>query len=437
MSPPKAKPGAAPASARESGARIPGARAALANPKFRNLWLAEMISQLGDGLTSLALLVVIHRLTGSVTALAAMAMTASLPQLVFGLYAGVIADRWDRRRLMIASDVLRGAAVLSLMWIHSKEQVPWLYVVGFFQATVGVFFEPARSAFLPSIVEAPSLLAANALSQTARVSAGMAGAAIAGLLLTLPNGAPIAFGLDAVSFWVSAIFVASIPAVPRAAAAIGTRVTGHLEELLLGLRYLFGNRLLIGLFVTFAIAMLGLGAINVLFIPFLVDELHCSTAVVGLARGAQMVGMLLGGLAVSALARGFKPIALVVLGICGLGLSFAGLGLLHQPAPVVALLAVMGVCSSLLQAGTGTVLQVSVPDALRGRLESSLDTLLVLVLMLAMAGAGLLSDGLGTRRVLLLAGAAVLFAGLSGGAVMSGSRPDNVFDQGHRPEAGS
>src|SRR6266850_2680091 len=76
-----------------------GARSALANPDFRRLWLAEAVSQIGDGLTGLAILVVVHRLTGSTTALAIMAILMGIPQLVFGLHAGVIADRVDRRRL--------------------------------------------------------------------------------------------------------------------------------------------------------------------------------------------------------------------------------------------------------------------------------------------------------------------------------------------------
>src|SRR5205085_7177173 len=96
-------PGAEAVVAAERVPEVPGARAVLANPRFRRLWLGEAISQLGDGLTSLALLVVIHRLTGSTAALAAMAIASSLPQLLFGLHAGVIADRMDRRRLMIAS----------------------------------------------------------------------------------------------------------------------------------------------------------------------------------------------------------------------------------------------------------------------------------------------------------------------------------------------
>ena len=410
--------------------RAPGAAAALANPKFRNLWLAEVVSRLGDGLTNLAVLVVIHRITGSVTALAGMAIAASLPQILFGLHAGVIADRVDRRRIMIASDVLRGLVVLSLVMIHDRSQVPLLYGLGLLQATVGVFFEPARAAFLPAIVEPDSLLAANALSQTARVGAGMAGAAVAGVLLTLPHGTVFAFGFDALSFFLSALLVAAIPLVPRTAGEEAAVHGKHGEELLRGLRHLFSSRLLVGLFLTFAIAMLGLGAVNVLFLPFLVDELHCSTAVVGLARGAQMFGLLAGGAAVSLVTRRVTPTTLVVAGICGLGLAFGAMGLLHSAGLVVVVLTSIGICSSALTAGTGTLLQQRVPDALRGRLESSLDTLLVLVLMCAMAGAGVLSDRWGTRPVLMAAGAAVVIGGIVGGLAMRGATAEGAGEAG-------
>lgn len=401
-----------------ASARPAGPREVLANARFRKLWFAELISRLGDGLTSLAVLVVIHRITGSVTALAGMAIVTSLPQLAFGLHAGVLADRLDRRRILIVSDVLRGAVVLALVTIQRPEQVPLFYALGLLQATVGVFFEPARAAFLPAIVEPGTLLAANALSQTARVGATMAGAALAGVLLTLPHGARIAFGLDAASFWLSALLVAAIPAVARVAPAADAPQSRHLDALFEGLRHLFGSRLLVGLFLTFAIAMLGLGAVNVLFLPFLIDDLHGSTTIVGIARGVQMLGLLAGGAAVSVLAPRVAPTALVVAGICGLGLAFTGLGLLHSPWLVVVVLAAIGACSSALTAGTGTLLQQRVPDALRGRLESSLDTLLVLVLMLSMAGAGVLSDRWGTRPVLLLAGAAVVLGGIVGAVTM-------------------
>lgn len=399
-----------------------GPREALANPRFRKLWLADFISRLGDGFTSLAVLVVIHRITGSATALAGMAIVTSLPQLAFGLHAGVLADRLDRRKILIASDLLRGAVVLSLVTIHRADQVPLFYALGLLQATVGVFFEPARAAFLPAIVEPGTLLAANALSQTARIGATMAGAALAGVLLTLPQGAMLAFAFDAASFWLSALLVAAIPAVARPAAADVPRPR-HLDALFEGLRHLFGSRVLVGLFVTFAIAMLGLGAVNVLFLPFLTDELHGTTTVVGIARGVQMVGLLAGGALVSVLAKRIAPTALVVAGICGLGVAFGGLGLCRSPWLVVAVLAAIGMCSSALTAGTGTLLQQRVPDGLRGRLESSLDTLLVLVLMLAMAGAGILSDRWGTRRVLLLGGALVIGGGFAGAVTMGAMSP--------------
>jgi len=411
--------------ARESAAKPERRLAVLANPRFRNLWLAEAISQVGDGLTSLALLVVIHRLTGSTAALAAMAITNSLPQLLFGLHAGVIVDRMDRRRLMIASDLIRGAAVLSLVLVRRPEQVPWLYAIGLLQATVAVVFEPARAALLPAIVEAPSLLSANALSQTSRLVAATAGAACAGVLLALPNGSSLAFGLDALTFGISALLLVSMPAIPRPPRDTAESGAGYWSEIAGGMRFLFTDRALLGLFLIFAVAMLALGSVNVLFVPFMMDHLHASTRAVGLARVVQMLGMAAGGLVVSWIGARWKPMSLVGVGIAGFGTTVAALGVLHEPALVIALFAAFGIWSSALQAGTATVLQQRVPDSLRGRLESALDTLLVLVLMGAMGGAGLLADAIGPARVLIATGIAVLIAGTIGSA-MGGSPPPAI-----------
>src|ERR1051326_2478420 len=90
-------------------------RALLAGRNFRNLWLGQLISQLGDGVTNLTVLIVINKLTGSTVAIATMAIAIAVPQLVFGLISGVYVDRWDRRRTMIVSDLVRGLAVLGFI----------------------------------------------------------------------------------------------------------------------------------------------------------------------------------------------------------------------------------------------------------------------------------------------------------------------------------
>ena len=134
-----------------------GVRAVLAIPDFRRLWLGQAISQIGDGLTSLALLIMINRLSGSTTALATMMIVIAVPQLVFGLISGVFVDRWDRKKIMIVSDLLRGALVLGFVLVRRPEDFWIFYVLGFLQAAVGTLFDPAKSAAIPNIV-APEML---------------------------------------------------------------------------------------------------------------------------------------------------------------------------------------------------------------------------------------------------------------------------------------
>jgi len=137
------------------------ARGVLAIRDFRFVWVAQMISDLGDGLTNLALLLVVNALTGSTAALALMAIVLAVPPVTIGLLAGVYVDRLDRRRVMLAADALRVLIVLGFIVVRSADQVWVLYLLGFLEATVGTFFTPARMALVPTIVPKDGLLAAN------------------------------------------------------------------------------------------------------------------------------------------------------------------------------------------------------------------------------------------------------------------------------------
>lgn len=152
-----------------------GAREVLANSEFRKLWIGQTISQIGDGLTTLAMMIVINQLTGSTAALAGINIALALPQLLFGMLAGVFVDRWDRKKLMIISDILRGILVLALIFVRDASWIWVFYVVGFLQASVGTFFFPAKGALIPLIVDKELLLAANSLSQTTQVITGVVG----------------------------------------------------------------------------------------------------------------------------------------------------------------------------------------------------------------------------------------------------------------------
>src|SRR5437016_4529008 len=110
------------------------AREALRLPEFRALWIGQAVSQLGDGLTALAALTLVNRLTGSTSAVATLAIVITAPQLLLGLHAGVFVDRWDRRRVMITSDLLRGLLILSLVFVRDRGHLGWFYAIALAQS---------------------------------------------------------------------------------------------------------------------------------------------------------------------------------------------------------------------------------------------------------------------------------------------------------------
>ncbi len=402
-----------------------GMRAVLAIANFRWLWIGQTISQIGDGMANLALLIVINQLTGSTAALATLMVVISVPQLIFGLVAGVFVDRWDRRRIMIISDLARGALVLGLVFVRRPEDVWVFYVLGFFQALVGVFFDPAKSAMIPTIVEREMLLSANALSQTTRVITGVVGSALAGLLVGLAgNGAP-AFILDSLSFFVSAIFIYKM-AVQSAPALKGGGLLQTLGQLGDGLCYLLSRRILVAIMVTFAVTMLGLGAVNVLFVPFLSNLLQVPTGFLGVIDAAQVTGMILGSGLVAVLAASLKTSQIIVFGISFLGIMVAVIGLAPSVWVVMAGLFVLGLCLTPVQAAASALMQSVVANEQRGRAGSALNTVISLASVISMGCAGLLGDAIGIRQVFYLAGATAVLAGVLAAVLLAKDKTTRV-----------
>lgn len=182
----------------------------LRNRDFRLLWIGQSISNFGDSMTNLALLLLVNHLTGSTAALATMAIVLALPTLTFGLIAGVYVDRWDRKRVMVVSDVIRGVLVLGFVLVDTPEKLWLLYLIGFLQASIGTFFNPARSALIPNLIPKEGLLAANSLTQMTQIIFGLLGAGAAGAIIDVFDVYWPAFVIDAVTFFAALTFVAFI-----------------------------------------------------------------------------------------------------------------------------------------------------------------------------------------------------------------------------------
>ena len=385
-------------------------RELLRDRSFRLLWTAHVGSSFGDALTSLALLLIAQRLTGSTAAVAGVAVAIAVPQLLVGLVAGFFVDRWDRRRVMVVADLGRAALVLAFLAVTSADRLWLLYAIAFAQSAVGTFFNPARATLLAEVLPSDRLLAANSLSEMSRVVAGVAGVAAAGALATTSSSLGVVFVVDAITFAASAALVSSVPSVGSRDGSVRQHVR---VELATGLRLILGSRLLVGVVTAGAVAMLGLGAVNVLLVPFVVRDIGASEAWFGALEAAQVAALVSAGALVAALGTRLHPTRLITGGALGLGASVTVLAVCYAPWQLMLVFFAAGWFVPPIQASAITLLQTTVPAELRARAQSAFATLVSGASVASMAFAGTAAAVSGVRAVFIGAGVIVASAGFA------------------------
>ncbi len=207
------------------------------NPAFRNLWYGQIISELGDWLNSIAIYALILKLSDSGMAMAGAMMAKLLPIVLVSPIAGVVVDRVSRKRVMIISDLLRCVVVLGFLLVEDQDTLWLVYALVIVEISLSGFFEPARSAIIPSLVPKKDLVTANALSGSTWSVMLAFGAALGGVVVHL-FGIRIAFILDASTFLFSAWFIAKIPSQEKSEKKDSPKRTGY-QEFIDCLRYLW------------------------------------------------------------------------------------------------------------------------------------------------------------------------------------------------------
>jgi DHA3 family tetracycline resistance protein-like MFS transporter len=383
---------------------------------FRLLWSGMCVSLMGDGIFMVAMAWQVYALSNAPTALALVGIAMTVPTIAFLLLGGVVSDRADRRRVMLAADVARGIAV-GLLAILSLSGVLVLWHVVALVALYGAgaaFFGPAFDAIVPDVLPAAELPQANALDQFVRpVALRLAGPAVGGLLIDAV-GVGTAFAFDAASFAISVIALVAMRArVPRAAAAGPVSVRSDIRT---GLVYVRRHVWLWATFVTAAVAyLLFMGPAEVL-LPYLVkNELGGRAADLGLVFAAGGIGSV--GCAVVLGQRGLprRDITFMYVAWTLATIAVAGYGL---ASAVWQLMLASLAFNALETAGTivwATAKQRHVPAALLGRV-SSLDWLISIGLLpVSFALTGPVSAAIGAQTTLVAAGligGAVTFAAL-------------------------
>jgi len=396
----------------------------LRNPRFRRLWVGQVVSAIGDYFYMLAVPILINALTGSTAAIGlAMILGFALPQLLFGIPAGVLVDRWERRRVMLVADTLRACLVLGGLLARDAQTLWILYVVGFLVSVAGRFFYPAQSALIPSLVGEDELLAANSLSQLTMTASLLVGPALAGFAIAwLGPGA--AFVVDAASFIVSALAIWSIGEVappPRVtgSGSLAASLRRFWSDLSHGLRVMFGNATLRGILLSLSILQLGIGAVNVLWVPLLTRSYGVGPDGLGVVDSMQGVGMAIGAVGVGWLSARVRKVRIVSVGLAVLGLMLGLTGVAPSFACIVGFTFVLGVALSPVQAALATLAQWTAPGHLRGRVFGTTGTFGQIAGLVSMGLAAGAAEWVGIPAVYVACGVLVVLAGVAFAVLVS------------------
>ena len=379
-----------------------------------------IISLTGDWILTIGLIYRVYAMTGSTMASALTMASSFAPQVLLGAIAGVFADRWDRRRTMIAADLLLAAGLLPLLLVHGAAQVWIVFAVMFWEGSVEQFFSPAEQAMVPRLVPRDELLTANAVSGQVSNVSRLAGSALGGILAAA--GGIIAVTLiDAVSFLTSATLLALVRTSGRTGSPGGGSVRSKLAqigmELRDGLRLTAQHRVLRALTTFALVTSVGEGIMSTLFTPFVEHVLHGSSQEFGLVVAAQAIGGIAGGMVAAASGHRVRASRLLSSGAIAFGL--VDLAIFLYPLgyvavwPAVAGMIIVGLPGALTLAGLITLFQRNSEDSYRGRMFGAVSALEGVTVLAGTLGAGYLSRFAGIIPVLAIQGAGYVVAGLA------------------------
>ena len=378
---------------------------------FGLLWLSGLISVIGDLAMVVALPLHIYKLTDSTLATAGAFAATFIPRVLFGSIAGVFVDRWDRKRTMFVADLARALLLLSLL--VAADHLVVLYVVAAIQGTIGLFFRPAESSLLPTLVGKDRLVAANAMNSLNDNLGMLIGPAI-GAALYAWAGLGIVALVDSVSFVGSALLIMLITANarPPARPTVDTSAspwTKMIVDLRAGMRVVRHDRVLSVVFISSWLGAISEGIFLTLALaPFVLDVLGGTEAQVGWLGAAQAIGGLIAGLIIVRIGHRFAQRKLFGVGMFALGVTdFGAFNARLIAGPGTAAVGVAmgwmvlsGIPVVAYSTGRQSIVQAQTDDAFRGRVFGSLGSVEGIAILIGLGLGGVLGNSIGIVPVL-------------------------------------
>ena len=377
----------------------------LRNVRFLRLWIGQGASFVGDAVSMVALVVLVVEITGSASAVGGALVARLLPTIASPL-AGVLADRVDRRVVLVASDLARAVLVLGLVF---AKDLATIYVLVFLMGLARTVFNPTVRAAFPRVVGGGDLTRANAFISGTFSTSIMVGPALGGVLVA-SIGVEAAFLADAVTYLVSAILLSTVP-LPRPRRE-SEEEAGFVRELRSGFGYLVGARVPLVIVVGAFLTILTINATVPAEVFLAKETFGAGDAGYGMLVSLWGGGIVLGSAIMAVLGNRINLVLLYFLSIFLGAFALMGTGL--APAFVLALgaLTVEGAATGIDNVATDTILQERVPEAFLGRVFSIRFLGYSAGEAFAYPAGGLLVDAVGPRSTYILAGIATAAAGL-------------------------
>ena len=331
-------------------------------PDFRRLWLSGLISYFGSMITYVALPFQIKELTNSYLAVGLMGAVELIPLIVFGLYGGVLADRVDRRKMILYTEIALALMTFSL-FINSQLENPslvWIYLVAATFAALDGLQRPSADAILPRIVGHGDLPSASALMSLRWQSGVIAGPALAGILLASYGTGP-AYLLDVATFLLSIFFILRVKSVVPIEVNLAPTISAMLE----GIKYATSRKDLLGTYLV-DIAAMFFAMPNALY-PFWADQLNATWAL-GLFYAAGTVGSILVTLTSGWVKNYHRHGRAIFIAALGWGAAITLAGFSNSLVTVLFFLAIAGAFDMISGLFRSAIWNQSIPDELRGRL---------------------------------------------------------------------
>jgi len=386
----------------------------LARPRFRRLWIGQAVSYFGDMMNTTGLAIMLYLVTGSPAMVALGLIVKAAPTILFGLMAGPFVDRFDRRRLMIFSDLSRALLTVTIPFF-ALNWLPGVFIAVFMVATASAFFNPAKQALVPNLVPSTLLVRANSLISSSEKTMELLGYSLAGVIAAVIGWLPL-FLIDAATYLFSAVSLLGIPDEKRTSRTSEYSLLGDIRQ---GMSFILRNAALRStMALTFFAASFG-GLTFPTLVILSYQALHAGAAGYGLLEAVIGAGSIVGALVVAEVTGRYRAGNLILVGVGGLGLMYALAGLASTLWFAVIFLFLAGLINMIYYVPLISFTQAEAADNVRGRVMSSRFLLVQLGLLVGMATAGPLTERVGAQVVFVSSGVLLISAALLGVAFAS------------------